>query len=129
MTDIQTHKKYIKKKQTNIIIRLCVKKRRNDLSSLLIYIYIYILVIIIHPICSLLDNRLISPVSILVERRIKQMTNRQTKQKKKKKKKKKKRKMHSFGCHVKRLSRLRIHCTISTENKSTMIFDKLREYI
>jgi len=92
MTDIQTHKKYIKKK-TNIIIRVCVKKRRNDLSSLLIYIYkyIYILVIIIHPICSLLDNRLISPVSILVERRIKQMTNRQTKQKKKKKKKKKKR--------------------------------------
>jgi hypothetical protein len=51
------------------------------------------------------------------------MTNRQTKLKLKKKQ------MHSFGCHVERLSRLRIHCTISTENKSTIVFDKLREHL
>jgi hypothetical protein len=37
----------------------------------------------------LLDNRLISPVSILVERRIKQMTNRQTKQKKRRRRRRK----------------------------------------
>jgi hypothetical protein len=34
MTDIQTHEKNIKK-QTNIIIRVCIKKRKEDRPSLI----------------------------------------------------------------------------------------------